>query len=61
MLSLRKNESGEPGTKLLDCHARAGCREIKVIDLKGIPIDFAVDLLTALIGNTGFAVSSGTE
>lgn len=61
MLSLRKNESGEPGTKLLDCHARAGCREIKVIDLKGIPIDFAVDLFTALIGNTLFALSSGTE
>ena len=50
-----------PGTKLLDCHARADCREIKVIDLNGIPIDFAVDLFTALIGNTWFAVSSGTE
>jgi hypothetical protein len=61
VLSLRRNESGEPGTKLLDCDARADCREIKVIDLKGIPSDFAVDLFTALIGSTGFAVSSGTE
>ena len=61
MLSLRKNESGEPGTKLLDCHARADCREIKVIDLKGMAIDFAVDLFTVLIGNTLFALSSETE
>ena len=60
-LSLRRNESGGPGTKLLDCHARADCREIKVIDLKEIPIDFDVDLFTALIGNTLFALSSGTE
>jgi hypothetical protein len=60
-VSLRRNESGGPGTKLLDCHARADCREIKVIDLKGMPIDFAVDLFTALIGNTLFALSSGTE
>ena len=61
MLSLRKNESGEPGTKLLDCHARADCREIKVIDLKGMAIDFALDLFTVLIGNTLFALSSETE
>ena len=61
MLSLRRNESGGPGTKLLDCHARADCIEIKVIDLKGMAIDFAVDLFTALIGNNWFALSSGTE
>jgi len=61
VLSLRKNESGGRGTKLLDCHARADCREIKVIDLKGIRIDFAVELFSALIGNTLFALSSGTE
>ena len=52
---------GGPGTKLLDCHARADCRQIKLIEEKGIPIDFPVDLLTALIGNTLFALSSGTE
>jgi hypothetical protein len=50
-----------PGTKLLDCYARADCRQIKVIDLKGITIDFAVDFFTALIGNTLFALSSGTD
>ena len=61
VLSLRRKELGGPGTKLLDCHARADCRQIKLIEEKGIPIDFPVDLLTALIGNTLFALSSGTE
>ena len=61
MLSLRKNESGEPETKLLDCHARADCRQIKLIDLKGTPLNFALDLFTVLIGNTLFALSSETE
>jgi len=40
VLSLRKNESGGSGTKLLDCNARADYREIKVIDLKRIMLDF---------------------
>jgi len=39
-----------PGTKSLDYNARADFIKIKVIDLNGIPIDFAVDLFTKAQG-----------